>query len=111
MLLETPGHPVSQGSEVTLYCKAEAFASNHTFDFFKDGRRIGSGSVGEMTLQSVSEADEGLYECRIPGYGDSKGNWMTVDGEIHSCYITEKQPYNRFLKRNQKTLQRKVVFL
>lgn len=99
VLLETPGLPVSQGSEVTLYCKAEESFSNHTFDFYKDGRSIGSGSVGEMTIQSVSKSDEGFYECRIPGYGDSKGNWMAVDGEMNQSF-----KYINMLLQNRATL-------
>ncbi|TDG99397.1 hypothetical protein EPR50_G00193940 [Perca flavescens] len=80
VLLESPGLPVLPGAAVTLRCKTDTPFLNHTYDFHKDGRVIGSSSTGEMTLQSVSKSDEGLYVCSIPGYEESLGNWMAVEG-------------------------------
>ncbi|XP_078101429.1 uncharacterized protein LOC144514111 isoform X1 [Sander vitreus] len=80
VLLESPGLPVSAGTAVTLRCIADTPSPKHTYDFHKDGRVIGSSSTGEMTLQSVSKSDEGLYVCSIPGYGESLGSWMAVEG-------------------------------
>ncbi|XP_034713202.1 Fc receptor-like protein 5 [Etheostoma cragini] len=83
VLLQSPGLPVSEGAAVTLRCKADAPSPEHTYEFHKDGRVIASGSTGVMTIDSVSTSDEGLYACSIPGYGESLGSWMAVEGQIN----------------------------
>ncbi|XP_018558906.1 low affinity immunoglobulin gamma Fc region receptor II isoform X3 [Lates calcarifer] len=78
VILESPALPVSQGAAMTLRCKAEA-NSNHVFNFYKDEHLISSSSTGEMTIPSVSKADEGLYKCNISGGGESAASWLAVE--------------------------------
>ncbi|XP_029283733.1 Fc receptor-like protein 5, partial [Cottoperca gobio] len=84
VLLKCPALPVMQGAAATLHCEAEMYSSNHTFDFHKDGRFLGSSPTGEMMLHSVSRSDEGLYTCSIPRVGESVGSWLNVDGSLPS---------------------------
>ncbi len=90
VILESPALPVSQGATVTLRCKAEMKSSDHRFNFYKDGRSIGSSSTGEMTIHSASKSDEGLYKCSISGGVESVGSWLAVEGEINSLHLTYK---------------------
>ncbi|XP_034412828.1 low affinity immunoglobulin gamma Fc region receptor II-like isoform X2 [Cyclopterus lumpus] len=80
VLLESPALPVSEGASVTLRCRAETSSPNHTFTFLKDGLLVGSSASGQMTIHGASKAHEGLYICRIPGFGDSLGSRLNVDG-------------------------------
>ncbi|XP_041841813.1 Fc receptor-like protein 5 isoform X2 [Melanotaenia boesemani] len=78
VILESPALPVLEGAAATLYCKAETNTSDHTYDFFKDGHVIITNSSGEMTIDSVSKSNEGLYTCSISGGGESAGSWLAV---------------------------------
>ncbi|XP_018558892.1 Fc receptor-like protein 5 isoform X1 [Lates calcarifer] len=95
VILESPALPVSQGAAMTLRCKAEA-NSNHVFNFYKDEHLISSSSTGEMTIPSVSKADEGLYKCNISGGGESAASWLAVEGatdmKLSTSEVTAFQP-------------------
>ncbi|XP_068569951.1 Fc receptor-like protein 5 isoform X2 [Cebidichthys violaceus] len=78
VLLESPALAVSEGAAVTLRCKAETDSPDHTFDFLRDGRVVGSSTTGEMTIHRASKSDEGHYICSIPGFGKSLGSWVHV---------------------------------
>uniref|UniRef100_UPI0037E78E10 low affinity immunoglobulin gamma Fc region receptor II-like n=1 Tax=Semicossyphus pulcher TaxID=241346 RepID=UPI0037E78E10 len=82
VILESPALPVMEGDDVTLRCRNRTTASsNSTADFYKDGLLIRSSSTGNMTIHSVSKADEGLYKCKISGVrGQSPDSWLTVRG-------------------------------
>ncbi|XP_030287657.1 low affinity immunoglobulin gamma Fc region receptor II-a-like [Sparus aurata] len=78
VILESPALPVMERHSVTLRCRKRATSSNLPADFFKDGHFIGTGYTGEMTIDSVSRSDEGLYKCRISGAGNSAESWLAV---------------------------------
>ncbi|XP_023286634.1 low affinity immunoglobulin gamma Fc region receptor II-b-like [Seriola lalandi dorsalis] len=78
VILESPVLPVTEGDDVTLRCRNITSSSNPTADFYKDDVFIRSSSTGNMTIHSVSEADEGLYRCNISAAGQSTGSWLRV---------------------------------
>ncbi|XP_022616894.1 Fc receptor-like protein 5 [Seriola dumerili] len=78
VILESPVLPVMEGDDVTLRCTNITSSSNLTADFYKDDVFIRSSSTGNMTIHSVSEADEGLYRCNISAAGQSTGSWLRV---------------------------------
>ncbi|XP_056224336.1 Fc receptor-like protein 5 isoform X1 [Seriola aureovittata] len=84
VILESPALPVSEGAAVTLYCKAETRSPDHVFNFYKDGRPIGSSSTGQMTIHSVSKSDEGLYMCSVSGGEESRASWLAVEASSSS---------------------------
>ncbi|CAK6979236.1 low affinity immunoglobulin gamma Fc region receptor II-b-like, partial [Scomber scombrus] len=63
VVLESPVLPVMEGEAVTLHCRIKTTSSNITADFYKDGIFIKTESTGNMTIQSVSKSNEGLYKC------------------------------------------------
>lgn len=79
--MESPGLPVPEGDAVTLRCKAKTHSTDHTFNFYKDGKVIKSNSEGEMTINSASKSDEGLYKCSVLGGDESEDSWLAVEGE------------------------------
>ncbi|XP_029932731.1 Fc receptor-like protein 5 [Myripristis murdjan] len=78
VILESPGLPVMEGSDVTLRCRKKTTPSNLTADFYKDGLRFGNSSTGEMTIHSVSNSDEGFYKCSFSDSGASPESWLAV---------------------------------
>lgn len=81
VILESPPVPVMEGDEVTLRCRSKMTSSAHIADFYKDDIFIGSGSTGEMVIQSVSKSNEGLYKCCISDFGESPQSRLAVRGE------------------------------
>ncbi|XP_038164180.1 Fc receptor-like protein 5 [Cyprinodon tularosa] len=77
LILESPEHPVSEGDEVNLHCRAEKSFSNLT-RFYRNGVLIGNSSTGTFNIQSVSKSDEGLYKCNVSGVGESPESWLAV---------------------------------
>ncbi|XP_071315716.1 low affinity immunoglobulin gamma Fc region receptor II-like isoform X2 [Trachinotus anak] len=80
VILESPALPVSEGTALTLLCKAETNSPDHVFTFYKDDHRIGSSSTGSLTIHSVSKSDEGLYKCSVSGGEESRPSWLAVEG-------------------------------
>lgn len=80
MVLESPVLPVTEGAAVTLSCRSRKDVSDSTAGFYKDGLLVGSSATGNMTIQSVSAAHEGLYKCSISGAGESPQSPLTVRG-------------------------------
>ncbi|XP_049923904.1 low affinity immunoglobulin gamma Fc region receptor II-like [Epinephelus moara] len=79
VILEGPVLPVQEGQAVTLRCiNKTTTSSNMTAGFYKDGLLIGSSSTGNMTINSVSKSDEGLYKCGISGAGESPDSRLAV---------------------------------
>ncbi|XP_049425143.1 low affinity immunoglobulin gamma Fc region receptor III-A-like [Epinephelus fuscoguttatus] len=78
VILESPALPVMEGDDVTLRCRNKTTSSTLTAEFFKDGRLMRSSSTGNMTINSVSKSDEGLYRCRISGAGESPESQLAV---------------------------------
>ncbi|XP_036967437.1 low affinity immunoglobulin gamma Fc region receptor III-like isoform X1 [Acanthopagrus latus] len=82
VILESPTLPVMERHSVTLRCTKRATSSNLPADFFKDGHFSRTGYTGEMTIDSVSRSDEGLYKCRISGAGYSAESWLAVGAYV-----------------------------
>ncbi|XP_039996759.1 low affinity immunoglobulin gamma Fc region receptor II-c-like isoform X2 [Xiphias gladius] len=80
VILESPVLPVAEGDRVTLRCRGLAVTSagDLATDFFKDGLLVATSSTGNMTVDGVSTADDGLYKCSIAGYGASPESRLTV---------------------------------
>ncbi|KAK5598748.1 hypothetical protein CRENBAI_005076 [Crenichthys baileyi] len=79
LILESPEHPVSEGENLTLHCRARTSFSSLTH-FYKNEELIGSSSTGNFTIQSVSKSDEGLYKCNVSGLGESEERRLAVRG-------------------------------
>ncbi|XP_030286019.1 low affinity immunoglobulin gamma Fc region receptor II-a-like [Sparus aurata] len=85
VILESPAVPVMQGDTLSLYCRIKG-TSDPSADFYKNGLYIATEYKGMLTINRVSESDEGLYKCRISGGGESAESWLAVRGEM--TYIT-----------------------
>ncbi|XP_074480676.1 low affinity immunoglobulin gamma Fc region receptor II-like [Sebastes fasciatus] len=89
VILEIPALPVTEGDDVTLSCRNKTTpSSNLPAGFYKGGQPVQSSSSREMTIHNVSKSDEGVYDCRISGVGDSPGSWLAVRGQTEQCYKT-----------------------
>ncbi|XP_031158459.1 low affinity immunoglobulin gamma Fc region receptor II-like [Sander lucioperca] len=95
VIMESPALPVTEREAVTLQCQMKEAPSDLTADFYKDGLIIGSSSTGEMTIQSVSKSDEGLYKCRISGAGESAERRLTVREEKYDGSVTQSEDSQR----------------
>ncbi|CAI5660996.1 unnamed protein product [Oreochromis niloticus] len=78
VMLESPAIPVLMEETVTLSCRNKTASSNFTAEFYKDGGHIYRSSTGNMTIDRVSESNEGLYKCNISGAGESPESWLNV---------------------------------
>uniref|UniRef100_A0A8C5BH68 Ig-like domain-containing protein n=1 Tax=Gadus morhua TaxID=8049 RepID=A0A8C5BH68_GADMO len=90
VILESPVHPVPEGSPVTLRCLMSHKSSkklvvvtriNQSCTFSRDGRLIGVGLTGEMSFAAVNRSHEGLYTCTFSGV-ESPGSWLAVRGYV-----------------------------
>ncbi|XP_037615076.1 uncharacterized protein LOC119481851 isoform X2 [Sebastes umbrosus] len=79
VIMEIPALPVTEGDDVTLSCRSKTTSSsNLPAGFYRGGKLVQSSSAREMTIHNVSKSDEGVYNCRISGVGDSPGSWLAV---------------------------------
>ncbi|XP_056431888.1 low affinity immunoglobulin gamma Fc region receptor III-A-like [Gadus chalcogrammus] len=89
VILESPVHPVPEGTSVTLRCKSSnqsvVTPINQSYTFSRDGRLIGVGLTGEMSFAAVNRSHEGLYTCTFSGV-ESPGSWLAVRGEL--CLVS-----------------------
>ncbi|XP_018537432.1 low affinity immunoglobulin gamma Fc region receptor II-a isoform X2 [Lates calcarifer] len=76
VILESPVLPVMEGDNVTLCCRNKD--GYLMADFYKDGIPMVTSSTLNVTINSVSKSDEGLYRCDIYGYGSSPESRLTV---------------------------------
>ncbi|XP_055369803.1 sialoadhesin-like isoform X1 [Betta splendens] len=88
VILVSPVLPVTEGVSVTLRCRQKV-SSSSTADFYKDGRLVARSSTGEMSVHSVSQSDEGLYKCSVPGAGESPQSRLLVraDAVVLLCPV------------------------
>ncbi|XP_022621209.1 uncharacterized protein LOC111236672 [Seriola dumerili] len=80
VILESPVLPVMEGESVSLRCRTRKNVSDLTANFYKDGLLIGNSSTGNITIESVSRSDDGLYKCNISGAGESPQSRLMVTG-------------------------------
>ncbi|XP_039667697.1 uncharacterized protein LOC120565756 [Perca fluviatilis] len=84
IILKTPSFPVFEGDKVVLYC--HYWTGNHSqITFFKDGAEIvtssssGSDKVTKMTIENVTQEDEGFYKCASQDRKlESPESWLSV---------------------------------
>lgn len=84
IILKTPAFPVCEGDEAVLYC--QYWTGNHSkASFFKNGVEIvtltssSSDRVIKMTLENVTQEDEGLYKCASQDRKmESPESWLSV---------------------------------
>ena len=93
MILESPALPATVEEAVTLRCLHKAqgnskATSDFSTKFYKDGVSIGTRPSGNITLPSVSKADEGFYKCEHPTGGQSAESWLSVSGK--GCATLER---------------------
>ncbi|XP_056431860.1 high affinity immunoglobulin gamma Fc receptor I-like [Gadus chalcogrammus] len=100
VILESPVHPVPEGSPVTLRCLMSHKSSkklvvvtrmNQSCTFSRDGRSIGVGLTGEMSFAAVNRSHEGLYTCTFSGV-ESPGSWLAVRGDLLSSATSSTEP-------------------
>ncbi|XP_076019347.1 low affinity immunoglobulin gamma Fc region receptor III-like isoform X2 [Genypterus blacodes] len=82
VILVSPVLPIDEGETLTLHCQHKTTPSSISADFYKDGVPIRFSPTGEMTIQNVSQSDEGLYKCNMSGIGESPESRLIVRGEI-----------------------------
>ncbi|XP_068569239.1 low affinity immunoglobulin gamma Fc region receptor III-A-like [Cebidichthys violaceus] len=80
VILGSPVLPVMEGDAVTLSCTKKTSSTSLPAVFYKDGLFIGNSSTGNMSIESVSKSDEGLYKCDISGAGESAESRLAVTG-------------------------------
>ncbi|XP_067435887.1 low affinity immunoglobulin gamma Fc region receptor II-a-like isoform X5 [Thunnus thynnus] len=90
VILESPVLPVMEGDDVTLRCRNKTNSTNLRADFYKDGVLMKSAAAGEMTINSVSMSDEGLYKC-TSDVGTSPESWLAVRAK--SVSVTSQTPH------------------
>ena len=87
MILESPVHPVPEGTSVTLRCLKSSSQLdvvtpiNQSCTFSRDGQLVGVCLTGEMSFPAVNRSYEGLYRCNFSGEV-SPGSWLAVRGEL-----------------------------
>eukprot|EP00064_Thunnus_orientalis_P022078 superscaffoldBa00007143_g22261 len=89
VILESPVLPVMEGDGATLRCRSKKTSAAHIADFYKDGLFFGTSSIGEMTIQSVSKSNEGLYKCSISDFGESPESWLAVRVNVLLLLVTQ----------------------
>ncbi|XP_073332500.1 uncharacterized protein [Pagrus major] len=84
IILKTPAFPVFEGDKVVLYCQYWTGKPNRT-TFFKNGAEIvtynssSSDTVIKMTIENVTQEDEGLYQCASQDRKmKSPASWLSV---------------------------------
>lgn len=84
IILKTPAVSVREGDKVVLYCQYWAGNPNQT-TFYKNGAELitynssSSDRVIKMTIENVSQKDEGLYRCASRDRKmESPASWLSV---------------------------------
>ncbi|XP_034532097.1 obscurin-like isoform X1 [Notolabrus celidotus] len=77
IILESPVHPVTEGSSVSLSFKLRNIDMVPPVFFYHNDKLIQNDSRTELNISAVSKSDEGFYRCRCSGK-ESAQSWMTV---------------------------------
>ncbi|XP_046707391.1 hemicentin-1-like [Silurus meridionalis] len=79
VILESPVRPVTEGTPLTLRClHRDSKISVSGVYFYNKGSIIQNQARREMTINSISNSDEGFYHCKHPERGESPKSWITV---------------------------------
>ncbi|XP_030647004.1 low affinity immunoglobulin gamma Fc region receptor II [Chanos chanos] len=88
MILESPALPVKEGDSVTLRCQSWFNAANQTI-FYKNNVRFSTINGTEITIDKVTQSDEGFYKCLGPNnLTESLESWLSV--RVNSTYDSEE---------------------
>ncbi|XP_058871708.1 Fc receptor-like protein 2 [Acipenser ruthenus] len=63
VILQTPPQPVIEGDVLTLRCRVRGYTATRVV-FYKDNKVLQSRADTELSVDRVSESDEGSYKCR-----------------------------------------------
>ncbi|MGH0160526.1 UNVERIFIED_CONTAM: hypothetical protein FKN15_039485 [Acipenser sinensis] len=63
VILQTPPQPVIEGDVLTLRCHVRGYTATRVV-FYKDNKVLQSRADTELSVDRVSESDEGSYKCR-----------------------------------------------
>lgn len=78
--LLSPVLPVMKGDSVTLQCNVKLYEFNQII-FYKNGVKVLSQRGTQMTIENVTQADEGFYKCAITNSTlESLENRLSVRG-------------------------------
>lgn len=78
--LLSPVLPVMKGDSVTLQCNVKLYEFNQII-FYKNGVKVLSQRGTQMTIENVTQADEGFYKCAIANSTlESLENRLSVRG-------------------------------
>ncbi|XP_074518493.1 uncharacterized protein LOC141784554 [Halichoeres trimaculatus] len=79
IILESPVHPVTEGSSVSLSCRLRSTdVVSHIF-FYHNDKLIQNDTRRELNISAVSASDKGFYKCQSSGR-ESAQSWMAVRG-------------------------------
>uniref|UniRef100_A0A8D3BZT4 Ig-like domain-containing protein n=1 Tax=Scophthalmus maximus TaxID=52904 RepID=A0A8D3BZT4_SCOMX len=76
IILESPVHPVAEGTSVTLGCRLKTENVSSNVLFYKNNKLVQHDTRRELTIAAVSKSHEGLYKCERT---DSKQVWTSAE--------------------------------
>ena len=89
----TSNRTVNDGTDVSFSCRADAVPSPTTYNWFKNGETIPSGSSGgfvnsgqELTVTNVEKGSAGRYSCsstNVVGTGEERSTFLSVNCELY----------------------------
>ncbi|XP_069375367.1 uncharacterized protein [Paralichthys olivaceus] len=77
IILESPVHPVAEGTSVTLGCRPRTENDPSDVLFYKNDQLIQNDRRQELTIPEASQAHEGFYKCGRSGRTSAQ-SWMSV---------------------------------
>nr|XP_055069784.1 uncharacterized protein LOC129450799 [Misgurnus anguillicaudatus] len=78
IVLLSPVHPVMRGESITLECKSWLYELSQTL-LYKNGVQVLSVNGTQMTIENVTQDDEGFYKCAFANTSlESSENWLSV---------------------------------
>ena len=91
----TPNRTVNDGSDVSFFCRADAFPSPTAYNWFKNGVRDSVNSGQQLTVRNVKKDSAGRYSCSSTndvGTGEEKSTFLAVNCELYFNYIFLRKP-------------------
>ncbi|XP_069038969.1 Fc receptor-like protein 5 [Lepisosteus oculatus] len=85
VILQIPPQPVTEGDSLTLRCRVQLYdyyrryiTYQSTGVFYKDGEKVQPQRDGQMTIDRVSQTDQGSYRCEHSHWGVSPESRVSV---------------------------------